>query len=139
VLRFIVPSMPQSKRGAKRGTKCGVLLRLVIVCAAAIMAGPHVAQAADAQGFTLKYRGENRWVHQDDKAQLNALSNYANAHQVHTFEVIMPEQASEPVYIERLLILSKILKQRLHQPVVVFRQSSSGETPPNTIRIMPVN
>ena len=139
MLGFIVPSIAQSD-GAKRGAKCEVLLRLVIACATtALMLGTHVAHAADAQGFTLKYRGENRWVHQADKAQLNALSNYANTHQVHTFEVVMPEQASEPVYIERLLILSKILKQRLHQPVVVFRQSSSGTTPPNTIRIMPVD
>lgn len=92
---------------------------------------------AGSPSFTLPYRGENRWVHVEDNKPLNQLTNYAKKNKVYTFRVVLPENNNTNLYIERLLVLSRIMKARLNRESIVFRQDL-GETPKNTITLTPI-
>lgn len=86
--------------------------------------------------FVLPYRSNNRWVHQQDKDPLDALTRYAQRENIYSFSIILPENSDNNVYIERLLVLSRIMKSRLKRDTIVFRQEL-GTTPPNTISVTP--
>ena len=86
--------------------------------------------------FVLVYRDNNRWVHQIDKKPLDDLSRYAKREGIMSFDVILPDRHESNVYIERLLVLSRILKSRLRKESIVFRQEL-GTTSPNTISVTP--
>ena len=86
--------------------------------------------------FVLPYRSSNRWVHQEDKKQLDALTRYAKRENIYSFDIILPENSDNNMYIERLLVLSRIMKSRLKRETIVFRQEL-GATPPNTITVTP--
>lgn len=92
---------------------------------------------AETPTFTLPYRAENRWVHMEDNKSLNDLTNYAAKEQIYSFQVILPESTETNLYIERLLVLSRIMKGRLKRDSIVFRQDL-GQTPANTIRVTPL-
>ncbi len=110
-----------------------ILSLLVIATSTAFVPA---ASADDAASFTIKYRDSNRWVHKSDKQPLNKLTRYAARNKVYSFEIILPEDSDNNVYIERLLILSRIMKSRLKQDTIVFRQKL-GDTPSNSIRVTP--
>lgn len=115
----------------------------VLVSAAAlcftILASVTLAPVALAEtpAFTLPYRAENRWVHVDDNKPLNNLTDYAKENKVYTFRVVLPENDKTNLYIERLLVLSRIMKARLNRDSIIFRQDL-GETPENTIKLTPI-
>ena len=97
---------------------------------------PVLTQAEDLS-YTLPYREENRWVHVEDNQPLNDMTNYAEKNDVYTFRVILPENDKTNLYIERLLVLSRIMKARLDRESIVFRQDL-GDTPNNTIKLIPI-
>ena len=98
---------------------------------------PALALAEDLS-YTLPYREDNRWVHVEDNKPLNDLTNYAEENGVYTFRVILPENDKTNLYIERLLVLSRIMKARLDRESIVFRQDL-GDTPDNTIKLIPID
>lgn len=113
---------------AKHVTLCAAVVASVLVPALAL---------AEAPSFTLPYRGENRWVHVEDNKPLNDMTDYARKNKVYTFRVVLPENNNTNLYIERLLVLSRIMKARLNRDSIVFRQDL-GETPTNTITLSPI-
>ena len=117
-----------------------VLTSALLLCA--LLGLPSAIAADDAATVTnyptyvLLYRGTNRWVSQDDKESLDALSRYAKRNQIFSFRIVLPENSDNNLYIERLLVLSRIMKSRLRNDTIVFRQEL-GQTPPNTISVTP--
>ena len=97
---------------------------------------PTLAMAEDPS-YTLPYREDNRWVHVEDNKPLNDLTNYAEENSVYSFRVVLPENDKTNLYIERLLVLSRIMKARLDRESIVFRQDL-GDTPNNTIKLIPI-
>ena len=109
------------------------------VAATVVTPAPAYAQEAMAKHyptFVLQYRKSNRWVAQEDKEGLDALSRYAKREGLYSFDIVLPEGNDTNVSIERLLVLSRILKSRLRCETIVFRQEL-GVTPPNTISVTP--
>ena len=92
---------------------------------------------ADPLSYTLPYREDNRWVHVEDNKPLNDMTDYAKKNNVYSFRVILPENNKTNLYIERLLVLSRIMKTRLNRENIVFRQDL-GDTPKNTIKLVPI-
>ena len=92
---------------------------------------------AEDFSYTLPYRDDNRWVHVEDNQPLNDLTNYAEENSVYSFRVVLPENDKTNLYIERLLVLSRIMKARLDRESIVFRQDL-GDTPKNTIKLIPI-
>ena len=111
-------------------------LAFVVASFFTVVAAPLTA-FAETPSFTLPYRAENRWVHVEDNKPLNNLTNYAAKNNVYTFRVVLPESGQTNLYIERLLVLSRIMKSRLKRDSIVFRQDL-GQTPDNTITITPI-
>ena len=105
---------------------CGFFVSLLV---------PTIALAEDPS-YTLPYREDNRWVHVEDNKPLNDLTNYAEENSVYSFRVVLPENDKTNLYIERLLVLSRIMKARLDRESIVFRQDL-GDTPNNTIKLIP--
>ena len=117
------------------------MLTLVGSAIAATVAIPAPVHAEEAKAthyptFVLQYRKSNRWVAQEDKEGLDALSRYAKREGLYSFDIVLPEGNDTNVSIERLLVLSRILKSRLRRETIVFRQEL-GVTPPNTISVTP--
>lgn len=110
------------------------ILSLLVIATSTVLV-PTVS-ADDVASFTITYRDDNRWVHKSDKRSLNKLTRYAARNKVYSFEIILPEDSDNNTYIERLLILSRIMKSRLKQDTIVFRQKL-GSTPSNSIRVTP--
>ena len=86
--------------------------------------------------FVLEYRKNNRWVDQREKEGLDALTRYAKRNKIISFNIVLPKNSDNNLYIERLLILSRIMKSRLRNDTIVFRQEL-GTTPANTISVTP--
>lgn len=110
---------------------------LILTVFAVIVILPAVTMAQSVPSFTLPYRAENRWVHVEDNKPLNNLTDFAEEKNIYTFQVVLPESGKTNLYIERLLVLSRIMKSRLDRDSIVFRQDL-GNTPDNTIKITPI-
>ena len=115
--------------------KIRLFIILALFSAANLVALPPAF--AETPSFTLPYRGENRWVHVDDNSPLNNMTDYAKKNKIYTFRVILPENNNTNLYIERLLVLSRIMKSRLNRESIIFRQDL-GDASPNTIKIIPI-
>lgn len=109
------------------------ILRSAFVALALLVSS---AQAFAADNFDLVYRAENRWVHKDDMKSLNALTQMAKKKNLVAFDVYLPENGNETVYLERLVILRDILQRRLNKDEVVLRQRGTHKLQ-NTIQVRP--
>jgi len=120
------------------------LFVILIVVLGIAAAKPFVSVTAHAEDviltnyptYVLVYRNQNRWVDQREKESLDNLTRYAKRNKINSFSIVLPENADNNLYIERLLVLSHIMKSRLRNDTIVFRQEL-GKTPANTISVTP--
>lgn len=109
------------------------LFRTLIAVGALLVSS---APAFAANSYDLVYRSENRWVHKDDMKGLNALTAAAKKGKLVAFDVYLPENVNETVYLERLVILRDILQRRLEKSEIVLRQRGTHKRS-NVIEVRP--
>lgn len=109
------------------------LFRTFLVTGALLLSS---ASAFAASSYDLVYRSENRWVHKDDMKALNDLTAAAKRGNLVAFDVFLPENANEAIYLERLVILRDILQRRLEKNEIVLRQRGTHKRG-NVIQVRP--